>query len=834
MLPYFSFGLLFLGCVAGLGFSYSGLRGLILENEARRLSQRLAASADRMDDWLTERKVELATLALTQDVRQGAITSNNNFPKNRPTAWQEVFGVLQRLQGKTLGSPYALFLLANRQGIYATSRSGLIAQQTVQDREYFQRAIAGETYISSPFRSRSTGKILISISTPVIPTGRRTPEAVLAGSLSQEELVKLFDSLNTETTYGFVLNRQGRVIFHPQAAERSYEEQPTPPLTEHPNSSLRAIAQAMLTDPTGSGIRPLRHPNRPPQYVVYQRLTASDWSVALVVESREIDAVVYPLNGIALMMLFLLGLAAYLRWLQILTLVKLQQSQGQLQAMVANVPGVVYRRRLDADKTPDFMSDFAQELTGYPASDFIAHRCRTYASVIHPDDRDSVAHTINQALGRKSSFEVEYRLITAQGAVKWVHERGCPALYQGNPVLYGTITDVTERRLATQSLQAALEESLALNAILNHLADGLLVVDMTNCVLHCNPAFEQQFALSTAGFSLGTPLADLPLDPLHPLIDQARLSPQQSISQEVSLRQGRIGRAIANTIFCLDAQRQLQPMGVVVLVRDITTEYEIDQMKTDFIAMVSHELRTPLTSILGFTVMIEEKLESEVFARLTAGSDSKLKRACDRIRGNLHVIVDEAERLTSLINDLLDIAKMEAGKTEWQQEVLDLASIVERATIATMSLFERSGLTLHSHIPDTLPPCMGDRDRLIQVVINLISNAVKFTPTGSITCGIIPEPEQVILYVRDTGVGIAPEDCAKVFDKFQQVGSPTAKTRGTGLGLSICQQIVEHHGGRIWVESTLGQGSTFYVSLPLGTGDASNATFATFPPCLTP
>lgn len=646
---------------------------------------------------------------------------------------------------------------------------------------------------------------------------------MLAGSLSQNEIVKQFNSLNTAATYGLVLNRRGQVIFHPQPEQRSYEEQGLPPLTEHPNPSWAAIAREMTASAGQSGVRRLEHPDRSPQYVAYQKLASADWTVALVVEAREIEEAVYPLNGLALMLAFLLALATYLRWQQILTLIKLQQSQGQLQSMVANVPGVVYRCLQDADWTMEFMSQFTQELTGYPASDFIGNRHRSFASVIHPQDQAAVTQSINTALGQKNSFEVEYRIITAQGTVKWVHERGCSAVYEGHPVLYGTIMDVTEQHLSTQSLHASLEESLALNAILNHLADGLLVVDTENCVLHCNPAFEELFGLSTAGFSLGVPLHDLPLEPLRALVEQVRQHPQQNAIQEVPLCRGRIGRVIANTIYTLDRHKQLQPMGVVILVRDVTTEHEISQMKTDFIATVSHELRTPLTSILGFTVMIEEKLEAEVFSHLTASSEPKLKRACGRIRNNLGIIVAEAERLTSLINDLLDIAKMEAGKTEWQREPLDLAHVIERATIATLSLFERSGLTLHCPTAEPLPPLMGDRDRLIQVVINLISNAVKFTPQGSITCGIVAEPEQAVVYVRDTGVGIAPEDCAKVFDKFKQVGSTlTNKPKGTGLGLSICQQIVEHHGGKIWVESVLGRGSTFYFSLPYSVADQTN------------
>lgn len=154
-LPYLGFGLLFLGCAIGIGVSYGGLRGLILENESRRLLQRLAASADPMDQWLAERKVEISTLALTPDVGQGAIAAGQ-----KSAQWSPATTTLRHLQDRPLGSPYALFLLATPRGQYATSRTGFVTRQNIRDRAYFQRAIAGESYVSSPFRSRSTGKIL--------------------------------------------------------------------------------------------------------------------------------------------------------------------------------------------------------------------------------------------------------------------------------------------------------------------------------------------------------------------------------------------------------------------------------------------------------------------------------------------------------------------------------------------------------------------------------------------------------------------------------------------------------------------------------------------------
>ena len=234
-----------------------------------------------------------------------------------------------------------------------------------------------------------------------------------------------------------------------------------------------------------------------------------------------------------------------------------------------------------------------------------------------------------------------------------------------------------------------------------------------------------------------------------------------------------------------------------------------DQSKSDFLSSVSHELRTPLTSVLGFARIIQKELEGRVFPSL-ATEDRKVKRAVEGVSEDLNIIIMEGERLTTLINNVLDLAKIEAGKIEWHMETITMPDVIERATAATSSLFEQKNLALIKDFAPDLPPVIGDRDKLIQVVINLISNAVKFTDQGSVTCRVRQQGQEVVVSVMDTGMGIAPEDYPKVFEKFKQVGDTlTNKPKGTGLGLPICKEIVQHHGGRIWVESEIGRGSTF-------------------------
>jgi signal transduction histidine kinase len=225
---------------------------------------------------------------------------------------------------------------------------------------------------------------------------------------------------------------------------------------------------------------------------------------------------------------------------------------------------------------------------------------------------------------------------------------------------------------------------------------------------------------------------------------------------------------------------------------------------------------------MGFSKIIKKRMEERILPN-TAVADPKVKKAAEQVMNNLDIVVKESERLTALINEVLDLAKIEAGKVEWLQEPVDMAEVMDQAIGATAALFRDKGLRLSKAVEPDLPVITGDKDRLVQVVVNLLSNAQKFTNKGSVHCSV----EQTNIHtvkvcVADTGVGINEKDIHAVFEKFKQVGDDTLtdKPQGTGLGLSICKEIIEQHGGRIWVESTLGKGSVFCFTLPTAKSQA--------------
>ncbi len=229
----------------------------------------------------------------------------------------------------------------------------------------------------------------------------------------------------------------------------------------------------------------------------------------------------------------------------------------------------------------------------------------------------------------------------------------------------------------------------------------------------------------------------------------------------------------------------------------------VDEMKTDFLANVSHEFRTPLTSIRSFSELL-----------LTYGDTVETQREF------VEIINTESERLTRMVNDVLDITKIESGYMDWQMATVDLGALVQDTARSYRQMIESQNLYLDVDVEPGLRPIYGDRDRILQVIGNLLSNASKFTSDGGITLRAEQAGANIIVTVTDTGIGIDPIDHDRVFEKFQQVGAVlTNKPRGTGLGLPICREIVEFHRGRLWVNSRLGSGSTFGFSLPALVGD---------------
>ena len=229
---------------------------------------------------------------------------------------------------------------------------------------------------------------------------------------------------------------------------------------------------------------------------------------------------------------------------------------------------------------------------------------------------------------------------------------------------------------------------------------------------------------------------------------------------------------------------------------------ELDRLKDDFISTVTHELRTPLTSIRAFSEILSDNPQLDQEQR------NKF----------LGIITRESERLTRLINQVLDLAKIESGAADWHPSEVDMREVIEDATTALSHIYKDRNIALNLRLTEHPQRVIADRDRVMQVVLNLLSNAANFCdkPQSQVTVTLIHEPTALRIEVSDNGIGISPADQTVIFEKFRQVSDiPAGKPKGSGLGLAISREIIRHFGGRLWVESTLGAGSTFSFTLPL-------------------
>lgn len=245
----------------------------------------------------------------------------------------------------------------------------------------------------------------------------------------------------------------------------------------------------------------------------------------------------------------------------------------------------------------------------------------------------------------------------------------------------------------------------------------------------------------------------------------------------------------------------------------------LDEMKSTFLTSVSHELRTPLTSVLGFTRIIMRDFK-RIFLPMAVQCSETVQKRSYRILENLEIIASEGDRLTRMVNDVLDLSKIESGRMEWRDRDVDFGKIIEQSVRSVGGqLRGNSEISLRMQIAEDLPKVHMDPDRLSQLLVNIVGNAVKFTEQGEVLVqACSPVEGAVQVRVTDSGPGIERDELSKIFDKFHQAARRDTmddKPPGTGLGLAICQQIVDYYGGILWVESELGKGSTFVFELPV-------------------
>ena len=338
------------------------------------------------------------------------------------------------------------------------------------------------------------------------------------------------------------------------------------------------------------------------------------------------------------------------------------------------------------------------------------------------------------------------------------------------------------------------EERNKLDTLFRHMADGMVAFDSQGCLLQFNPAAETM---------LGRTLSpELSYEEIFPNVQvrQEDLA-QDGKSIEVDFAAGPRFLKIYFAPIHLGSDRQ----GLMAVLHDITEQQKLDDSRREFVANVSHELRTPLTNVKGYaeTLLSADDIDRETQTRF------------------LQVISSEADRMTRIVKDLLTLTRLDYNRMEMNMHRMDLRQLGEKAAQAMAMEAENRGLTLTCDLPESLPPTFGDPERIQQVIINIITNAIKYNKKdGSIhiTGGV--EGQQVFLRVEDTGIGVPKEDLPRLFDRFYRVDKARSReSGGTGLGLAIARQIAETHGGFIRFESEYGKGSVVTLLLPIASGE---------------
>ncbi len=376
-----------------------------------------------------------------------------------------------------------------------------------------------------------------------------------------------------------------------------------------------------------------------------------------------------------------------------------------------------------------------------------------------------------------------------------------------NAELYRLIREQAER--LGSMLRVQQEDASKSQAILEAVADGVMVVNAQGRVVLFNAAAERILGARRDEI-VGRPTDDL-LGLYGPagitwatqlrrwLMSASARSEVPSLEQRLEIE----GRHVAVHVAPVSLSDEY--LGTVSIFRDMTKEVEADRAKTDFVSTVSHELRTPMTSIKGY---------ADLLLLGAAGAMNENQRRF------LSIIKANADRLSVLVNDLLDISRIEGGRVELDIKPQPLKELIDTVASSLRGKIEEKSLKLMVNLPPTLPQVMADRDRAIQVLTNLVSNAYQYTrPGGNITVTASQAESVVQVDVMDSGIGIAPENQGKVFDRFFRADDPDVQEfSGTGLGLAIVKNLVEMHHGHIWLESELGRGTRFSFTLPAAGG----------------
>ena len=491
----------------------------------------------------------------------------------------------------------------------------------------------------------------------------------------------------------------------------------------------------------------------------------------------------------------------------------LAESQARYKRVSDNLPGMLFQYELhqDGSHSIPFVGGGSRELLGLEPEVLVSDPSLLF-SYVHPDDADRLHQTIFESAVTGSVWDYEGRLVLPYGEVKWTKGVSRPE-YRLNGTIHwdGMILDITEHKKAEFALLAS-EEKFRLTV--ESAMDGMVAIDFSGLVTGWNRQCEVIFGWLVEE-ALGRDFVGLVISPeFGDSLDQEMfrsLTHPEALNRRVVIKAHRRDGSSFPLEFAWTAVGQDETLTYVAFLRDITERKRAEEElksakeeaekanrgKSEFLSRMSHELRTPLNAILGFGQLLEMD---------DLGEDSN---------ESVGHILQAGRHLLGLINEVLDISRIESGNISFQLEPVVANRLVQEAIALVQPLADQRDVKLRTTFPDGPVSVFADAQRLKQVLLNLLSNGIKYTrDKGSVELSLSLEPGRVLFHVEDDGPGIPEESMERLFVPFDRLGADKTNVEGTGLGLPLTKRLVEAMGGQILVKSALGCGAKFTVSLP--------------------
>ncbi|MFH1441350.1 MAG: PAS domain S-box protein [Candidatus Omnitrophota bacterium] len=476
----------------------------------------------------------------------------------------------------------------------------------------------------------------------------------------------------------------------------------------------------------------------------------------------------------------------------------LQESQQRYKKIVSSLIDYIYTVYIEKGRIVDVKHSLAcLAVTGYAAQEFKLNPF-LWIDMVHKDDRKKVLQWGRRISKGEQVEAIEHRIICKNKKMKWI--RNTPVFhYSSNKELVsydGVVQDITDRKIAEQH-KAELE---AVKTIIDGMADAIVVIDADGKITQFNKSFVVNFGYDkdviSGSFSQLFRQEDKPLF-MEGIVECFRRGWLNNFEIGIYTRDKKLIPVLLNLRVLKDDNENIK--GIIAVITDITKFKHIEELKDEFVNTVSHELRTPLSAIKeGVAIVLEE---------MAGKLNPKQKDFLQTAEKNIN-------RLTHLVNDILNYQKLSAGKVRFSMIEVNINDLVKEVSKELMVLVQVKGLELRFILKESLPKIKLDPDRIAEVLVNLINNAIKYTQKGRITIQTFMQEDELCVSVEDTGIGIKKDDIPKLFTSFSQISkSAGSKDNGVGLGLLISRKIVQEHKGRIWLESEYGKGSKFIFSL---------------------